>query len=114
MDHLMMTKLYLDGLMLRAAVPSCGFWSLCAFLSFSFKSRLFQNRLLRDNDADASRADRRYVSIRPSLTWNFAPWWKLIGTYQYRREKRDGEPESAESNAIFVSVVYSKPTNISE
>ncbi|MEM7294584.1 MAG: hypothetical protein AAF420_14485, partial [Pseudomonadota bacterium] len=88
--------------------------TLSPLLTFSFKSRLFQNRLLRDNEADANSADRRYISVRPSLTWNFAQWWRLVSTYEYRREKRDGEPESAISNSILVSLVYSKPTNLSE
>ncbi|MEM7207705.1 MAG: hypothetical protein AAF434_07785 [Pseudomonadota bacterium] len=87
--------------------------TLSPLLSFSLKSRLFQNRLLRDDDDDADRADRRYFSVRPSLTWNFAQWWRMVATYDYRREKRDGEPESAVSNSILISVVYSQPTSLS-
>jgi hypothetical protein len=75
----------------------------------SFRARLFQNEsLLRDNP----RTNRRFMSLRPRLRWRMTRWWYLDFLYQYRRQKRDIEPESADSNSVLLSVVYAQPKTL--
>lgn len=52
--------------------------------------------------------DRDFVSVSPSLRWQFTRSWKLSTGYRYRWEEEGAG--DAESNAVFVGVTYNLPT----
>lgn len=75
----------------------------------SLQAKLFQNEsLLPDNP----RSNRRFMSIRPRVRWRMTRWWYFDFLYQYRRQKRDLELESADSNSVLLSIVYSQPKTL--
>jgi len=76
-------------------------------LGFSMRARFFQNKSLREGD---SRNDRRYFLIEPELRWNWTRWLSIGASYRYRWQERDQDPDSVESNAVFVSLIYARPT----
>lgn len=75
-------------------------------LRFWTRLRAFQNESIRD---DTLSANRRYLSIRPVISWNITRWWSVEGSYRYRRQKRDTDDSSAESNAVFIALRYAFP-----
>lgn len=78
--------------------------------TFSLRSRVYQNRSIRDNPD----ADRRYFSIEPRMEWKLSQWWSLNASYRFRTEKRDSDASSADSNSVYAELVYSKPTLLSK
>ena len=50
--------------------------------------------------------ERRYFDVAPSLSWNFLPDWSLSGTYRYRWQKFESQPDAAVSNAGLLSLAY--------
>ncbi|MGI9301327.1 MAG: hypothetical protein ACR2RB_01270 [Gammaproteobacteria bacterium] len=84
---------------------------LTELISFSLRTRLFENESLQ---SVASDANRRFFSFSPRLRWNISRWWSVDTNYRYRRSKRFNEPESSEDNTAFVSLNYSKPTQIAQ
>lgn len=55
---------------------------------------------------------RRYYSIRPRLNWKLSRWWTVGGGYNYRQSKADGSVDSADSNAVYISLSHSKPITL--
>ena len=78
-------------------------------LRFSLRVKAFQSESVSPDHPDANR---RYLSFKPTLSWRITQWWSLDASYRYRRQKRDQEigVDSAESNAIYVSMRYARPT----
>jgi hypothetical protein len=73
-------------------------------LGFTLRSKLYENESLRDL---ASPSNRRYLTFEPSLSYLLTESFALEGAYEYGRQKRFGEAESGDSNAVFLSLIYS-------
>lgn len=80
---------------------------LTEFVTFSLRSRIFENESIRRR---ASNTNRRALRVEPELSWQLTPNFSLETTYRYSRRKRFGQPDAADSNAFFVSLVYRRPT----
>ena len=57
-------------------------------------------------EGSAPDIDRRYLEIGAFLQWHWLEDWAISGGYRYRRQKYDAEPDSADSNAVFLGVTY--------
>ncbi len=80
-------------------------------LDFSLQTQFFSNESIED---DNTSADRDYFEIEPRLNWNLTRWWSIATSYRYRRQERDSDPDSAESNAVFLSLNYSRATQLGD
>ncbi len=76
-------------------------------MRFSLRIKAFQNESIQD---DFPEANRRYISITPALSWRVSQWLSVNASYRYRRQNRDIDAQSAESNALYLSVRYARPT----
>ncbi len=76
-------------------------------MRFSLQVKAFQNESIRRDNPDANR---RYLSLTPGLRWRITQWWSVSASYRYRRQNRDTDAGSAESNAIYLSMRYARPT----
>ena len=72
-------------------------------VDFVLEGQALRTRVLEGNDP---ATDRRYLEIGPSLRWHWLEDWAISGGYRYRRQKYDSEPDSADSNAVFLGVSY--------
>ncbi len=79
---------------------------LSPLLLFTLRTRIFENESLR---AERAGNNRRFFTIEPILTWALAESWDLRTSYLYRRQKRFDQPESADSNTVFINLTY-RPT----
>jgi hypothetical protein len=77
--------------------------------SFALRTRLFQNENIENPQ---SGSNRRYFQILPALTYRITPDWRVEAAYRYVRQKRFNEPESADSNTIFLNFRWTKLTPI--
>ncbi|MFQ6023141.1 MAG: outer membrane beta-barrel protein [Acidiferrobacterales bacterium] len=70
-------------------------------LTFRFRADLFENKSLQ-----VANVDRKYYEVEPLLRWQWTRSRFLQGAYRYRRNRRDIDQESADSNSVFFSVVF--------
>ncbi len=63
----------------------------------------------RNNEADGTGSpnDRKYYSVAPSLQYRLDRDWSLTGGYRYRYQKYDNNSDGADSNLVFLNIVYS-------
>ena len=76
---------------------------LTQLTSLSIRARAFDNESIGNNTS----ADRRYLSIEPKLRLNLSRNFNVGFSYRYRKQKYDNNDQSADSNAVFLGVVYS-------
>ncbi len=108
--------------------------SLSPRFEFRFESEYFGNAAVGDSenfgDPDVGnvsdrRSDRDYVRLSPMLRWNWTPEWAVNLIYEYEWEDREinkdrdegqlsGDGNSADSNGIFISIVYRKDNEIGQ
>jgi hypothetical protein len=79
--------------------------------SFLLRSRFFETEAINEL---ASGANRRFIAIQPRLQYALSPAWALETAYEYRREKEFAETESADSNAVFLSLVWERPVEVEQ
>lgn len=72
-------------------------------VDFVLEAQAIRTRVLEGSDPTV---DRRYLEIGPSFRWHWLEDWAISGGYRYRRQKYDAEPDSADSNAVFLDVSY--------
>lgn len=72
-------------------------------VDFVLEAQAIRTRVLEGSDPTI---DRRYLEIGPSFQWHWLEDWAISGGYRYRRQKYDAEPDSADSNAVFLGVSY--------
>jgi hypothetical protein len=53
--------------------------------------------------------ESRYVSMTPTVTWQFLEWWRAEVSYMFRWRDTDTAISSAESHATTLMVTYSPP-----
>ncbi|MGH8502286.1 MAG: hypothetical protein ACREVE_07385 [Gammaproteobacteria bacterium] len=70
------------------------------------RSTIYETESLRDI---RSNANRRFIAVEPRLRYELSPSWALEAAYEYRRIKEFDEPESADSNAVMLSLNYELP-----
>lgn len=73
-------------------------------VQFVLQTHLLRNRALEGDDP---AVDRRYYELQPELRWQWLEDLFLSGSYRYRRQKFDADPDSAQSNAFFLGFAYS-------
>ncbi len=78
-------------------------------LSFVLRANVLRNKVLEGSDPDI---DRRYYELIPALSWQWRPEWAFGAEYRYRSQKFDANPETAKSNAMFVSATYTWPRQV--
>jgi outer membrane receptor protein involved in Fe transport len=54
--------------------------------------------------------DRNYFSISPQLTRKLSEWWQLDLAYRFRYQKYQESGNNAVSNAVFLTLRYTWPT----
>jgi len=59
--------------------------------------------------ANVHGVNSHLYSIEPGLHWIWRQEWSADLTYQYSHIKREGEPEPASSNALYLTVRYAWP-----
>ncbi len=72
-------------------------------VDFVLEAQAIRTRVLEGSDPTI---DRRYLEVGPSFQWHWLEDWAISGGYRYRRQKYDSEPDSADSNAVFLGVTY--------
>lgn len=87
--------------------------SLSPRFDFHFESEYFGNSSVGDSNEDLL-AERDYVRVSPQLRWNWTPEWSINLIYRYQWEDRDTFPDSADSNAAFISIIYKKDNEIGQ
>lgn len=75
------------------------------------RARLFENEAL---SRDRPESNRRFLNAEAAWIRSLTQWWSFETSYRYRRQKRDVDPDSASSNAVFVSVKYTKPSALGD
>ncbi len=71
-------------------------------LTFSLGGIAFKIRPLLAGGTEA----RRYYRVEPALYYALTQKLSLEGSYRYRWQKRDVDPNSAESNAVLIGIRY--------
>lgn len=71
------------------------------------RARVFENAAL---SRDRPEANRRYLLAEAGWNRRLTQWWSVEAMYRYRRQKRDIDPNSADSNAVFLTIKYTKPS----
>ncbi len=80
-------------------------------MDFHFRARIYEPDSLGAANA-AGRFARRFLSLEPRLIWRFDRTWTLAGSYRYRRQKSQNDPNPGVSNAILLSLTYTPPSEI--
>jgi lipopolysaccharide assembly outer membrane protein LptD (OstA) len=83
--------------------------NLTEFISVSLFTRIFQNESI---ESETSQGNRRSLRMEPSLSWTLAEAWSLVATYRYQRQKDFGEPDPAEGNSAFLTLIYQPPSEL--
>ena len=76
-------------------------------LSVHLASEIYRNA---STDEDDESHDRVFFSIQPKVRWKMARWWRIEGSYRYRRQRYDSSGQSADSNAVFLTAKYIWPS----
>jgi len=81
--------------------------------NFLIRGRYFKDETIESLDAnlDLGRNEREWVDVVPTISWQFAEDWALAGSYRYRWRQVESEP-SADSNSVFLSLVWVKPAPV--
>ncbi|MGW8310073.1 MAG: hypothetical protein ACWGNB_03315 [Thiogranum sp.] len=53
--------------------------------------------------------NRNYYTVTPSMSWNFAQFWSLSGSYRYRLQTFDNSSDDAIGNAVYLTLIYRWP-----
>ncbi|OGI61642.1 MAG: hypothetical protein A2W18_15110 [Candidatus Muproteobacteria bacterium RBG_16_60_9] len=77
--------------------------SISPTLRFALRATLLRNKVLEGSDASV---DRRYYEVEPALEYQWTSQWSMRTGFAYRYQKFDADPNSANSNVVFVGVAY--------
>jgi hypothetical protein len=91
-----------DQILLRASRD------LSPRLAASIVGRAYETRVPGDSEA----GEEQYADVAPTLSWRLTNAWSLRGTYRYRWIDRALEQESADSNAVFLTLQYAPPSEV--
>ena len=71
-------------------------------VDFSFRTRFLKT----ENIGIGSSNEREYVLIEPGVIWHLSERFDLAATYRYRSKDDRAIGDTAESNRVFLSLVY--------
>jgi len=60
------------------------------------------------NDARSS-LNREYYDIEPRVNWDFQQFWRISGSYRYRKQTFDDTSDDATQNAAYLTLTYRWP-----
>ena len=60
------------------------------------------------NDARSS-LNREYYRIEPKFNWDFQQFWRISGSYRYRKQTFDDTSDDATQNAAYLTLTYRWP-----
>jgi len=60
------------------------------------------------NDARSS-LNREYYQIEPRFNWDFEQFWRISGSYRYRKQTFDNTSDDATQNAAYLTLTYQWP-----
>ena len=60
------------------------------------------------NDARSS-LNREYYDIEPRFNWDFQQFWRISGSYRYRKQTFDNTSDDATQNAAYLTLTYRWP-----
>lgn len=80
-------------------------------LAFLLTARAFRTESVGTRN---NQNDRNYLSFEPALNWALTESWSVQASYNYVRQKEQGDPEAADSNAVFVSLNYAPQSAVSQ
>jgi hypothetical protein len=60
------------------------------------------------NDARSS-LNREYYQIAPRFNWDFQQFWRISGSYRYRKQTFDDTSDDATQNAAYLTLTYRWP-----
>ena len=60
------------------------------------------------NDARSS-LNRDYYDIEPRFNWDFQQFWRISGSYRYRKQTFDNTGDDATQNAAYLTLTYRWP-----
>ncbi|MGI8739276.1 MAG: hypothetical protein ACR2KU_06430 [Gammaproteobacteria bacterium] len=70
------------------------------------RSTIYETESLTDL---TSNSNRRFIAVEPRLRYALSPSWAVEAAYEYRRIKEFDTPDSADSNAVMLSLNYELP-----
>ena len=91
------------GLDLKIRVPVTGRWG------FAVAAEAFRNRR---PDGRVGLQDRRYASIEPGIDYQIDESLRLSASYRFRWQDREELPNDATSNAIFLTLNWTRPWDL--
>jgi len=64
----------------------------------------------KSNVSDISNnSDRKYLQAEPRINWQFQRFWRLSGSYRYRKQTFDNSGDDAVQNAAYLTLTYLWP-----
>lgn len=80
--------------------------ALSRLLSLSIRSTAFRNKSL---DRSRTSSDRMFISVEAGFVRMLTRFWKVEGSYQYRRQEYDNDDFASDGNSVSLSVSYDWP-----
>ncbi len=59
--------------------------------------------------ADARNGNRKYYQVEPKVNWQFRQFWRLSGSYRYRKQTFDNTGDDATQNVAYLTLTYLWP-----
>ena len=66
----------------------------------------------RRPDGRQGLEDRSYASVEPTLAYRLDEYWRLSAGYRFRWQERESVPGEAVSNAVFLTLNWSRPWDL--
>jgi hypothetical protein len=90
------SRIYADTSRQIAERWEAGIGAFWAETNYPFEERLAALRY----------GDTTQFEIAPRVSYQLAPEWRVSASYRYRQQERDTDGDSAESNAVFLTIGY--------
>lgn len=66
----------------------------------------------REPGGERTRSDRKFISATPRIVYRVSETWNLSAGYRYRWQKRDLDTDEAVSNAVFLTLSWTRPWDL--
>ena len=53
--------------------------------------------------------NRNYYQVEPKFNWDFRQFWRISGSYRYRKQTFDNTGDDATQNAAYLTLTYQWP-----
>jgi len=61
------------------------------------------------NNNARNNLNRDYYQIEPRFNWDFEQFWRISGSYRYRKQTYDNTSDDATQNAAYLTLIYQWP-----